>query len=76
MPGRASWVASALLALLAAAGARAEGPIYPAPEAVRPLQPGSSVPSVLVRPVRGDPVDLAERVRERGALLVFYRGGW
>lgn len=56
--------------------ARAGGKVYDAPDAVKPLQPGTSVPSVKVEPVRGDPIDLAERVREQGALLVFYRGGW
>jgi len=34
------------------------------------------VPPVSVLTVSGDSVDLAELVRDRGALLVFYRGGW
>jgi hypothetical protein len=61
---------------LAAASAWAGGRVYDSPEAVEPLAPGASVPSVQVATVRGEPVDLAERVREQGALLVFYRGGW
>lgn len=43
---------------------------------VVPLAPGAKVPSVSVQTVQGDPVDLAALVREQGALLVFYRGGW
>jgi hypothetical protein len=62
--------------LLISGTAGAGGQVYPSPEAVKPLQPGARVPSVKVEPVRGEPVDLAERVREQGALLVFYRGGW
>ena len=54
-----------------------EGPrAYPDAESVQPLGVGARVPSVTVREVDGDPVDLAEVVRESGALLVFYRGGW
>lgn len=50
--------------------------VYPSAEAVQPLAPGSRVPSVRVLTVEGAPVDLAERSRDSGALLVFYRGGW
>lgn len=63
--------------LLLAAGAWATGgQVYPSAEAVQPLEPGRSVPSVRVRAVDGTPVDLAEAIRDSGALLVFYRGGW
>jgi len=64
----------ALLALAGAAGA--DDRVYPTPEAVQPLQPGASVPAVQVEKVSGEEIDLAERTREHGALLVFYRGGW
>jgi len=50
--------------------------VYPSPDAVQPLPPGSRVPSATLRTVTGEPVDLASLVAERGALLVFYRGGW
>jgi hypothetical protein len=50
--------------------------VYASPEAVQPLEIGSVVPSVEVRTVSGAAVDLASVVRESGALLVFYRGGW
>ena len=64
-------------ALLLAAGAwAAPGQVHPSAEAVQPLAPGQTVPSVRVRTVDGAPVDLAEAIRGTGALLVFYRGGW
>ena len=50
--------------------------VYPSAEAVEPLAPGSSVPSVTVSTVGKATVDLSEVVRDQGALLVFYRGGW
>jgi hypothetical protein len=50
--------------------------VYPRPEAVEPLAVGSQVPSVRVETVRGEQVDLREAMGNRGALLVFYRGGW
>ena len=67
-------VAVALLA--AGAAARAQDRVYPDAEAVEPLAPGARVPSAPLQTVRGEPADLAELMRERGALLVFYRGGW
>jgi hypothetical protein len=49
---------------------------HPSPEAATPLAPGRAVPSAGVRTVTGEPVDLTDLVRDEGALLVFYRGGW
>lgn len=69
-------MAAATALLLLGGAARAENPVHPTPAAVQPLAPGTRVPSVRVATVRGEPVDLAELVRERGALLVFFRGGW
>ena len=43
---------------------------------MEPLAVDSLVPEVAVVSVSGKPVDLSEIVREQGALLVFYRGGW
>jgi hypothetical protein len=63
-------------ALLLAGAALAEGRVYPDARSVEPLSPGERVPSVRVQSLGGERIDLAERVRERGALLVFYRGGW
>ena len=73
-PSRAA--AAALLALLLASGAGAADRVYPNPEGVEPLATGTRVPSVRVETVGAKPVDLAELVRDRGALLVYYRGGW
>ena len=67
------WTAALLIgASLATAADR----VYPNAEAVEPLAPGSSVPSVTVSTVGKARVDLSEVVRDQGALLVFYRGGW
>jgi len=62
--------------LLAAGIAGADDRVYPSPEAVEPLSAGARVPPAQVETLAGDPVDLAEVVRDHGALLVFYRGGW
>ena len=70
-------IASTVAALLLTACSVETGDrVYGAPDAVEPLAPGSRVPSARVVTVRGEPIDLAEQVRDRGALLVFYRGGW
>jgi hypothetical protein len=50
--------------------------VHASPHEVAPLQPGARVPTVALETLQGDLVDLAELVRESGALLVFYRGGW
>lgn len=64
------------LRLLAPAPALAEGRVHDAPESVEPLPVGAAVPPVTVRGLNGGVTNLAERTAERGALLVFYRGGW
>ena len=69
------WIAAAL-ALLGSAAAQAEGRVYASPKAVEPLSVGARVPSVQVTNVGGERADLREVVRDHGALLVFYRGGW
>jgi hypothetical protein len=77
-----SWSSATRLAaatsafLLVAAAAHGEGRVYASASAVEPLAPGSRVPSVRVETPRGEPVDVADLVRESGALLVFFRGGW
>jgi uncharacterized lipoprotein YmbA len=73
LPAIASTVAALLLT---ACSVETRDRVYGAPEAVEPLAPGSRVPSARVVTVRGEPIDLAEQVRDRGALMVFYRGGW
>ena len=49
---------------------------HPSPEAAAPRAAGQVVPSASVQTVTGESVDLADLVRDEGALLVFYRGGW
>ena len=76
---RGSWIGvalGALAAVLVAPPALGEGRVYKSPEHVEPLQPGAEVPHVSVRAVDGTAIDLASLVADRGALLVFYRGGW
>ncbi len=74
----AAWLLSAAIAvvLLSTGAVRAGDRVFPTADAVEPLAPGTRVPSARVETVRGDPVDLVEVVRNSGALLVFYRGGW
>ncbi len=67
---------AALTTLMMTGAAGAADRVYPTAEAVEPLAPGARVPSAPVQTVRGEPANLADLVRERGALLVFYRGGW
>jgi hypothetical protein len=57
--------------------ARAEPPrVFADPESVEPLPVGAKIPNASIRSIDGESVDLATRLADRGALLVFYRGGW
>ena len=67
---------AALATLMMSGAADAADRVYPTAEAVVPLAPGARVPSATVQSVHGESVDLADLMRESGALLVFYRGGW
>jgi hypothetical protein len=75
-PALRALIAALALGAAGAPGALAGDRVFATAEEVEPLTAGSAVPEVAVRTVRGDAVDLAGLVRERGALLVFYRGGW
>ena len=72
--------AVAVLGAVALGAALADGAsaqtAHASPQAAVPLTPGQVVPSASVRTVNGEPADLADLVRDEGALLVFYRGGW
>jgi len=46
------------------------------PKDVCPLMPGTPIPAVTLCAIDGVEVNLAEAVREKAAILVFYRGGW
>lgn len=50
--------------------------VWPAAEATKPLPKGEKIPAVEVRNANGNPVNLAELVRGKKTVLVFYRGGW
>ena len=67
----------ALCALIVCFGASASADrVFESAADVEPLAVGAQVPAVTVKTVKGAPVDLASLVKDRGALLVFYRGGW
>ena len=50
--------------------------VHPNAESVEPLAVGETIPAVLVRSIDNELIQLARLTRDRGALLVFYRGGW
>lgn len=68
--------AAAVVLLLAACAVETVDRVYGTADAVQPLAPGSQVPPVHVVTLRGEAIDLAKQLRDHGALLVFYRGGW
>ncbi len=72
-PSAAVWAVALAATLAMAASAQTA---YPSPEAAVPRAAGQVVPSARVQSVTGESVDLADLVRDEGALLVFYRGGW
>jgi hypothetical protein len=74
--GTLALLTTVVVLLLAVCAGETEDRVYESPGAVEPLVPGRRVPSIRVVTVGGDPIDLAEQLRDRGALLVFYRGGW
>ena len=67
---------AALVAFALVGTAHAEPRVAPDAESIRPIEAGSSVPSATVRTLDGEAIDLASLTADRGALLVFYRGGW
>ena len=52
------------------------GVIANSPEQVCPLLNGMKIPEVSIRAADGSMFELAKAVREKPAVLVFYRGGW
>ncbi len=52
------------------------GLIPSSPTDVCPLMPGIPVPSITIPAMDGGEVNLAEAVRKKATVLVFYRGGW
>ena len=79
MPRRfsvAAWSIVPVLVAVATGTPRAAERVYPTAEQVQPLATGARIPVVSLTTVGGKPIDLARVMGERGALLVFYRGGW
>ncbi len=63
--------------MIVAAEAGEEGAGVPeTPEAVDPLGVGATIPPVAIRDLEGETVYLDELVREKPAVIIFYRGGW
>ncbi|MCS4308134.1 peroxiredoxin [Rheinheimera pacifica] len=50
--------------------------IAPSPEQVTPLLNGLTIPDVSLTTADNNPVQLAELVKQKPSVLVFYRGGW
>ncbi len=74
---RFSGVAWSIVLVAVATGTpRAAEHVYATAEQVQPLAAGARIPVVSLTTVDGKPIDLARAMDERGALLVFYRGGW
>ena len=79
---RATFVGFVLVLLSTAAWAEPEPPpdaepkVAPDAESIQPIEAGSQIPSATLRDLDGNPLDVASLTAERGALLVFYRGGW
>ncbi len=72
-PSAIAWAIALAATLAMSASAQTT---HLSPEAAVPRAPGQVVPSASVQTVTGESVDLADLVRDEGALLVFYRGGW
>ena len=51
-------------------------PVPQRAEDVQPRDVGEPAPTAVLRSAGDQPVDLAERYRDRPTMLLFYRGGW
>ena len=77
MPTQRSFRSGVLLAaVLALTPGAALAEVAARAEDARPRAVGSTLPGAMLSSVTGEPVALDALARERGALLVFYRGGW
>lgn len=68
--------AASLLSLCTLLTAFATAEVAQSPGEIRPLLPGSSIPSVALATLEGEPFELEDAVREKPVVLIFYRGGW
>jgi thiol-disulfide isomerase/thioredoxin len=51
-------------------------PVAVSAEQTQPLSTGAKVPTVLLKTVDGQTVELVDFIKEKPTVLVFYRGGW
>jgi peroxiredoxin len=50
--------------------------VYSSAENVRPLLVGAEIPSVSLTRRDGSPCELAELIKTKPSVIIFYRGGW
>ena len=50
--------------------------VYPSAEAVQPLLIGTEIPDVILTRSDGSPCELAELIKSKPSIIIFYRGGW
>lgn len=74
--------AGVVLGLMLTSGAKQGEPtfqrarIYDSPEQVSPILVGTQIPNVPLQDVDGGTVQLADRISQKPAVVIFYRGGW
>ena len=74
--GLSQCLATLLLVFAFALPASAANDAASSASEVQPLLVGTTIPSVTVQTVDGQPIDLLEDARKKPSILVFYRGGW
>ena len=50
--------------------------VYSYAENVQPLLVGAEIPSVSLTRRDGSPCELAELIKTKPSIIIFYRGGW
>jgi len=55
---------------------KAAGVVASSAEKINPLKVGATIPNARLQTVAGDKVGLKNLVKEKPALIIFYRGGW
>lgn len=73
---RKTFAAAALAATILLPFSLAEEKIASAPDTIRPLLIGATVPPVTLAGNDGGAVDLGEVLSNKPTVVVFYRGGW